>query len=265
VIISRKYRYVFVQLPHTASTAIGNELCEWYGGLSILGKHSNYYEFLRGASADERTYFTFSSIRNPLDEAVTQYFWMKTNHRQVFSDPKWLRENGGWVTERDLQFYRWVQAERPDFALFLHRFYVLPYDNWSCLSHHRFDFVIRFESLVQDFARLLARLGIQQQRHLPVVNPTLERSPDFLTYYTPPAIPHAVRVFGPFMSEWGYELPAAWGAQRPLWRHRLYFKSLRAVRRIYWGWIRPSPYTWVRNAGHLVRRSLATMYRRKAA
>jgi hypothetical protein len=168
------------------------------------------------------------------------------------------------VTPRDLQFYRWVQAEQPDFPEFLQRFYVLPYDNWSCLSHHRFDFILRFESLARDFARLLTRLGIPQQRPLPLVNPTLERSRGFLSYYTPAAIPHAVRVFGPFMAEWGYELPAHWNTSPLSVRARLHFKLLRAGRRIYWSRVRDSGYSWVRNVGHSVKRSVRGVYRRKA-
>ena len=47
MIISHKYKYVFVGLPLAASTAISKELCEQYDGKAILAKHSIYQDFLK--------------------------------------------------------------------------------------------------------------------------------------------------------------------------------------------------------------------------
>ena len=73
MIISHQHRYLFVELPHTASTAIRRELLANYDGSSILHRHATYIDFERIASPDERSYFVFSCIRNPLDVAVTLY------------------------------------------------------------------------------------------------------------------------------------------------------------------------------------------------
>ncbi|NJN96772.1 MAG: hypothetical protein HC875_23010 [Anaerolineales bacterium] len=98
MIISHTHRYVFVQLPHAGSTAIGTELVENYEGVTILHKHAHYLEFLRIASADEKKYFVFSSIRNPLDEAVSIYTHFKTNPYQIFTNPKKLKKMAAGLT-----------------------------------------------------------------------------------------------------------------------------------------------------------------------
>ena len=86
MIISHEHRFVFVELPRTGSTAVGKELIESYGGVRILRKHSSYGDFVRQATPDERTYFKFSSIRNPMDDAVSGYFKLATDHHGRYSD-----------------------------------------------------------------------------------------------------------------------------------------------------------------------------------
>ena len=54
MIISHKYKYVFVGLPLAASTAISKELCEQYDGKAILAKHSIYQDFLKIATEEEK-------------------------------------------------------------------------------------------------------------------------------------------------------------------------------------------------------------------
>ena len=54
MIISHKYKYLFIETPHTGSTAISNELQENYDGQRILHKHAYYFEFARQASEEER-------------------------------------------------------------------------------------------------------------------------------------------------------------------------------------------------------------------
>ena len=87
MIISRKHNYVFVEMPRTGCTAVGKELLSQYGGERILRKHSTYPDFLRIATDDEKRYFVFSGVRNPLDDAVSHYFKLKTDHHSRFSDP----------------------------------------------------------------------------------------------------------------------------------------------------------------------------------
>lgn len=78
MIISHKNGCVFIEFPDSASSAIHEELREYYDGVPIfhatLGRHGYYHEFLRSATAEEKNYFVFSCMRNPLDVAVSVHF-----------------------------------------------------------------------------------------------------------------------------------------------------------------------------------------------
>lgn len=232
MVISHRHRYLFVELPYTGSTAIAAELCEQYAGTRILYKHAKYVEFTRRATTDEKSYFVFSCIRNPLDEAVSHYFRYKTNHDQMFTDKFKIAHYG--ITRKELAFYEWIRDANPTFPQFLVRAYRIPHDNWSAQSHHEFDAIIRFENLQADFGKVLERLGIETLRPLPVRNKTADKSNEYLMYYTPAVIPHARRIFGPFMRGWGYHFPREWGEFRPLRRDELEFQVWRRLRLLYW-------------------------------
>jgi hypothetical protein len=45
MIVSHQYKCLFMEIPLTASWAISQELCRYYGGASILHKHATYVEF----------------------------------------------------------------------------------------------------------------------------------------------------------------------------------------------------------------------------
>ena len=232
MIISHKYRYLFVELPNTASTAIRRELCELYDGVPIIRKHAYYHEFLSTASAEEKTYFTFSCIRNPLDVAVSHYFKYKTDWKDVFTDPE---KTGLQPPSPVRRRYEVIQRTDADFATYFKRFYRLPYDDWSCLAHLEFVFVIRFERLQDDFARVLELIEIPQVRTIPFVNRTSEKEDDFWSYYTAEIRDQVVRNFGPFMEQWGYEFPTDWGVASIPWSGQVQFRVIGfSRRRLQW-------------------------------
>ena len=54
MVISHKHQYVFVELGHTGSTAISQELCELYGGETIPHKHATYRDLQWVVSPEEK-------------------------------------------------------------------------------------------------------------------------------------------------------------------------------------------------------------------
>ncbi|MET1232507.1 MAG: hypothetical protein ABWY52_06620, partial [Candidatus Limnocylindrales bacterium] len=218
MIISDAHRYVFIEQPHTACTAIQAELCELYGGRKMLWKHATWADFLRVATPEQKRYFVFSGIRNPLDEAVSLYFKYRTDStghpaadRQRYSQ----QVVDHTISRRQATAFAFVAHEQPDFGRYLRRFYRVPFDNSTLIYHKHMDQIIRFEHLQEDFSLVLARLGLEQVRPVPVVNRTGERG-NYLDQYPPDLRPHAARIFGPFMQKWGYPLPAGWtGIQVP--------------------------------------------------
>lgn len=266
MIISDEHRYLFVELPRTGSTAIGRELREQYGGRKILRKHSTYQDFLRIATPAQQTYFVFSGVRDPLDDVVSRYYKLKTDHNERYSHPVRSRyavgvrranealagtatlpvERRRSLPQRlENRMFRYIRRTGSDFSSFFMHYYHLPYDNWSRLAHDRFDRVIRFEHLQDDFAAVLRDLGIEQSRPLPVANRTSEKG-DFRTEFSPQAARRARRVFGPYMQRWGYEMPPEWGGGSSVsWLDRVLFDALAIPRTAYWrlargrGWIKP--------------------------
>jgi hypothetical protein len=235
VIISHEHRYLFVELPRTGSTAIRRELREQYDGAPILHKHATYLEFTRQASEDEKRYFVFSGIRHPLDDAVSRYFKLKTDHKQRFSDPEHHQRRRGLLNSVvDRRMYDYLRRTDADFSAFFLHFYVLPYDTWASLSHRSFDYVIRFERLVDDFDAALRAIGIEPKRPLPHVNPTGQRARSFADYYSPAAIRRARRVIGPYMERWGYEFPDSWAVDPPTRLHRLGYEGFSRLAQVYW-------------------------------
>jgi Sulfotransferase family len=244
MIISHKHRYVFVELPLTGSTAISAELRENYDGIPMLHKHATYLDFLRAANADEKSYFVFSCIRDPLDQAVSFYFKYKTNHRGIYTNPGRATRFKGSIYHRiflhvDQKRFRFIQDNDADFATYFLRFYKRPYSNWSVLSHKRFDYVIRFENIQEDFSRVLRRIGVAQKRPLPIRNKTSAKDGGYEKHYcTPEVIRRAKFVFGPFMEMWGYSFPSNWGYDSLGWRQRTAYEAVNAFRKFYWRYLR---------------------------
>ncbi len=187
MVISHLHRYVFVEVPRTGSSAIATELRENYAGELILRKHATYRDFLRQATDDEKTYFVFSGIRNPLDVAVTRYVHLKSDARGHFSDPHHVGLRNSMASRIERRIFAWMQRTGASFEAFLRRWYLLPYDTWTSLDHRDMDFIIHFESLADDFAEVLRRIGVEPVRPLPAKNTTPGRERDFVSYYTPGA------------------------------------------------------------------------------
>ena len=249
MIISHRHRYVFVEMPRTGSRAVANELEELYDGHEILRKHATYSDFLRDATDDERTYFSFSSVRNPLDVAVTRYAHLRANEGNRFTDARQVALRNSLASKLERHIHRWIVKRDASFEAFLRRWYVLPYDTWTSLDHRRLDMVMRTETLADDFARALERIGVAPVRRLPVVNATPGRDRDFVAFYTPRAIARAAWVFGPYMREWGYEFPGSWGDVRVPWWSEVLMRIVRVPRMIYWRYFRFSDYVKKRPGG----------------
>ena len=247
MIISDRHRYLFVELPRTGSTAVHRELKARYDGRPILSKHATYRDFLKVATEDQKSYFVFSSVRNPLDDAVSKYFKVKGGraHGALASGSKGDRPGGkrrgnDRLINRllDTHMTRFVRRTDADFRAFFMRYYVLPYDTWASLAHHRFGLVLRFETLVDDFQEALRRIGLEPQRPLPVANATAGRERDYASYYVPEIRGRARRVMGPYMERWGYQFPVSWGIPGPTTMDRLGYRLYSFFACLYWRYLR---------------------------
>ncbi|MFT6665725.1 MAG: hypothetical protein ACJA05_002596 [Porticoccus sp.] len=235
MIISHKYKYLFVEVPHTGSTSISEELIANYHGHPILKKHSQYIEFLRQASEDEKKYYIFSGVRNPLDEAVSVFLKIKNNHKGNYTSPDKLKVNGGFITDKKLKIRKYVEENNSDFGQYLIMFFKKPFDNMNAAYFHKMDYIIRFEQIAEEFSYVIEKnIGIDLKRALPIVNKTQGKE-SFLDYYdSEEVIEHALDVFGPFILKWGYKIPDTWDGFSVSALSILKFRVFEILRKIYY-------------------------------
>lgn len=210
MIISHEHKFVFIEIPHTGSHSISHELTELYGGKAIIRKHGNVSQFLKNAARDEKRYFKFATVRNPLDYMVTSYQKLKNNHKGQFTNPDKLIKNGGHITKTHLAQFEFVHNQNGSFKGYLERFYDSLYNNWFLVGNHHLNYVMKFENLQGEFAHVLKMIGVEQTRSLPHINPTANKK-SYKDYYDESLKEIVLKNFGPFMQKWSYELPNGWG------------------------------------------------------
>ena len=226
MIVSHRYRYVFVEVPRTGSTAIAAELEKHYDGQPIHLKHAYYSTFLKHATKDEKAYRVFSGIRNPLDDVVSRYRKLSTKEPSYYENDR-----------RNLRRQAFIRDTNATFSDFLHSCHHWPFDLWTSTYHRKFDVIIRFEDIQAGFAEAIDMIGADLVRPLPVVNKT-DRDRDFESYYSEDDIAKAIWIFGPYMKTWGYEFPEEWGNRNiPISSWALY-RLLQPFRRYYWNYLR---------------------------
>ncbi|WP_420576960.1 hypothetical protein [Ekhidna sp.] len=223
MIISHKYKYVFIGLPFSASSAISKELIEQYDGEPILEKHSNAYELKTQTSIDLNEYRLFACIRNPIDIAFSQYSKFLNNPGKVFETKKYFRENGGHITKADRKWFRRIQLGL-SFDEFLKGKFKLPVDTLYSYNHKYLDFVINFHDLNDSFKECIKSIGLTPKRDLPVFNKTGKK----IEVTFPTKYPYA---FKPFLATYGHFMNVSVQCN-PF--YLALFKLLRLLRIINW-------------------------------
>ena len=243
MVISDVNRYVFVEVPQTASTALASELVENYGGRRIFRKHSAYMEFFRTASSEERRYRVLATIRNPLDIVVSKFVKARDDHGRLYAAQQMRGAPWGFRFRPEARERAFIAKHGPDFDRFVRNFYRHVYNNRACMlpSHTH---VLRYERLNEDFGAWLHTLGLQVLRPIPMKNTTAGKERHFYDWYEGDLRRHAVRVFGPYLRRWGYSLPAGWPPVSSSGLNEVIFLTDTVIRRFYlrhihYGWVMP--------------------------
>lgn len=231
MVISDKYKFLFVELPRTGTTAISKELIENYEGKEILSKHSTYKEFLKIASAEQKNYRVFSCIRNPIDRTVS--FYVKC--AKGFYDNR-FRE--GYKKRLYDKYYliprvKFIKDNKASFDQYLRKFHKWPYTDWSVLDHDKFDHIIRFENLNADFKKVLSKLGIKTVRDLPIQNITTDKK-SFELYLNPENSELYIKVFGPALKNLGYPMPIKLRDEKIPNSVFVKYKIIKTLKCLYW-------------------------------
>lgn len=232
MIISHKYKFLFIGLPFSASSAISKELHLEYEGEPLLRKHSLYHEFKKVATKEEQEYFVFAVLRNPMEIAITVYEKMKANAKGNFTNPKLFAENGGHITKKHRARFNFIHKNNASFQQYFLRFFTKPYDNLSSMTLDNCDFVIRYENIAEDYFSALKRAGIETPKPLPVANKTAGKKQDILGYYTDDIKEKSIAIFGPFIEKYNYSFPVEWeGVKIPL-KSKIQFWILGILRKL---------------------------------
>jgi hypothetical protein len=223
MVISHKYRYVFVQSMKTASTAIARELCEKYDGEMILDKHASIDDFRAQASVDEQAYFSFAGVRNPMDVVVSRFELRKGGDRNMHRSHRVQS--------------RFIEASGGDFNAFFDEFVTaspngrhgLAYVplNWRNESFQSLDYIYKYEDLQQEFATILEKVGAVQSRPLPMGNKTRGKG-HFLSYYNSDTLDAAYRLFYDYLECWGYDIPG--GIRRRVEHDKIVQEQLQGLK-----------------------------------
>lgn len=214
MIISHKYKFLFIGLPFSASSAISKELHKEYGGQAYLKKHSLYHEFKKIASSEEKNYFVFAVLRNPLEIAVTIYEKMKSNTKGNFDNPELFTENGGHITKKQREKFNYIKNHNATFQEYFLKFHTRPFDNFARITLNNCNYIIRYENISSDYQNALKYAGIENPQPLPVANKTAGKKKSLAKYYTEDIQNRALFVFGPFLKKYNYKIPKDWQKKR---------------------------------------------------
>ncbi len=177
--ISRTKKFLFIHVPKTGGNSVSTAL-QTYTDIQFMEANSSkgfgvsenfwpvdpIYGSIKHFSVDKWSellgksisdYFIFSTVRNPIDRAISLYFFMKQTliHKQI----SWLEDNS--EDARD----RLSKSEFRNFLLSGVQSQLSFVKSSAGLDIH----LMRFERLVDDFAAVCRQLGLNEAS-LPVIN-----------------------------------------------------------------------------------------------
>jgi hypothetical protein len=221
MIVSDKYKYVFIQNAMTASSVTGKELRNNHDGKDFLWKHAKYEDFLKVATKEQKEYLVIGTIRNPLDCLVTKYCRLVNDPilSRLKNDIKAAKKKGFSLTVLSKLIY--VTLRRIKFRVFKFSFksYVkselskikpdskkMSFVLWDT---ENLDFILKYESIDDDFNRLLKTINSEKITTIPRGRKTRNKKP-FLSYYDEASIKIVKNKMSNVMKKLGYDFPKEW-------------------------------------------------------
>jgi hypothetical protein len=194
-IICRKYNLLFIMTPRTACTAVGQLLCEHYGGefvpaenildprgmILVDRKHSTlsqliHYKIL--TEEDARSLLSIAAVRNPFDSLVSGYFKQRLKYQPFLSDPSsWVHRLPHYVGymkyAQTHSFNEWVL--KVSYRKVIKRLLGFRASMFADFTRG-VSVVMRYESIEKDLKEVFSRAGIEWKADIPCVNRTDERT-----------------------------------------------------------------------------------------
>ena len=192
MIINHEHKYIFVGFPYSASSTISKELVENYGGERLFLKHSTLLSLT--GKKQYKGYKTFAVFRSPLSIWSTQYY--KLMESSVFDSEKYLRSNGGHISKKAFNLSKRMRSEEWSYADYIQYKSTkgYPYISIFVANYKKFEHIIRFDRLQDDWLLVMKELGHLNISPLPLYNATSDKElyehntvPNFVApflYYT---------------------------------------------------------------------------------
>ena len=190
--------------PRTACTAIGELLCERFGGefipsddildsrglILVDKKHSTLSDLIKHkilTTEEAKFLLKVAAVRNPFDSLVSLYFKQRSKYQPLLGDPaSWVNRLPGYAKNmryaRTHSFNGWVL--RVCYRKLIKR--LLGFSPSMFADHTRgMDVVIRYESIEADLSEVFRKTGMGSKADIPMVNRTDERvDSDYRSFYS---------------------------------------------------------------------------------
>jgi hypothetical protein len=216
MLISHKYKFIFVHIAKTGGTSIRSALTPLLltdpyrilqyliNRLSGLTNHKIGVKFPRHAkiiTAQEilpREYFDklfkFAFVRNPWDLQVSSYFHVRRERPYLVEHISSFEDFLKFKLEEDRPYHYILDASKEP------QWYSLIDIKGRCIV----DFIGRYENLKQDFDKVCKKIGINKKIKLPHKRKALDRASDYRIYYTDKAAELVAKYYQVDIENLGY-------------------------------------------------------------
>ncbi|NEP50222.1 MAG: sulfotransferase family protein [Moorea sp. SIO3C2] len=195
-------------------------------------RHHSLREMFRRNLLTEKeaaSYLKFSCIRNPFDSLASDYVKRASKYQHFIADStSWVHRLPGYIEDMEFckthSFNDWIEKhygsiygnglKRTVQSLVrntnrnrLKQFVGLPAEPYTLYGSYTkgMDSVMRFETLQDDFDRVLDKAGVPFKVQIPVINKTEERKTDYRDYYNERSRKIVQYIFDEEIKRYGYE------------------------------------------------------------
>lgn len=197
--ISRKKKFIFIHIPRNGGTSVNfalKQFCINYPeekpGVhkkvpAIFYKHASIKEICKSSQIKCKSFFKFTTVRNPWDRILSLYFW------GIYIYPM-----QSFVQEKD--FNSWVKNVFM-YQEICEKFRRTQFDYISIDSKIKMDYIMRFENLQNDWLEVCKRLGIKVE--LPIIYKTDHEN--YTHYYNSESRRIIEKIFAIDIEHFGYQ------------------------------------------------------------
>ncbi len=219
---NKDYNLIYSLCPRTASTATSNAILlslggEWLpkdditdanGKILVGKKHSTFQEIRENELLDSATFdraIKAVTIRNPFDSIYSLWFKKKNQYARLLDDPNAFihrvpnfKDDMNFIANHSFSdWFLWSFGKLADEGREL---------RVNLKWCHHATFIMRFESIAEDFDRLLAVMGLADNMKfaIPMLNETEGREPDYRPFYNYEARALGEMIFGRELKYFNY-------------------------------------------------------------